>query len=94
MFKAIDIWKRVNDETAIRYRCFERLADGQFCVQSADYYHLPLHEAQVRSLDQQFLELLIEESPDQRSSVYPTLEEAIAKYELEFVEDLSTLTLV
>jgi hypothetical protein len=92
MFKAIDIWKRLNDATSVRYRCFQRLIDGQFFVQSADYYHLPLREEQVRTLDRQFLELFIEEAPDQRSSLYPTLEEAIAMYGLEFADDLSTLT--
>jgi hypothetical protein len=87
MFKAIDVWKRVNDETAIRYRCFQRLADGQFCVQSIDHYQLPLNEGQVKALDKQFVELLIEESPDQRSSLHPTLEEAIAQYEFEFMDE-------
>jgi hypothetical protein len=87
MFKAIDIWKRLDDAAAIRYRCFQRLNDGQFCVQSADYYHLPLNENQIKALDKQFLELFIEESPDQRSSLYSTLEEAIANYDLEFSSD-------
>jgi hypothetical protein len=87
MFKAIDIWKRLDDATAIRYRCFQRLTDGQFCVQSADHYHLPLNENQIKALDKQFLELFIEEFPDQRSSLYPTLEEAIAIYDLEFSSD-------
>lgn len=92
MFKAIDIWKRIDDTTAVRYRCFQRLTDGQFCVQSADYYHLPLNEEQVKILDKQFLELFIEESPDQRSSLHPNLEEAITFYELEFADDLTILT--
>ena len=91
MFKAIDMWKRIDYVTAIRYRCFQRLADGQFCVQSADCYHLPLNENQVRTLDKQFLELFIEEAPDQRSSLHSTLEEAIAQYELEFAEDITAL---
>ncbi|MCY7322744.1 MAG: hypothetical protein LH660_13320 [Phormidesmis sp. CAN_BIN36] len=91
MFKAIDIWKRIDNITAVRYRCFQQLSDGQFCVQSADYYHLPPNENQVRTLDRQFLELFIEEAPDQRSSLYRTLEEAIAQYELEFAEDIAAL---
>jgi hypothetical protein len=61
-------------------------------VQSADYYHLPLNEKQVETLDKQFLELFIEESPDRRSSLYPNLEEAVAKYELDFAGDLTILT--
>lgn len=92
MFKAVDIWKRIDDTVAVRYRCFQRIIDGQFCVQSADYYHLPLNEEQVRILDKQFLELFIEESPDHRSSLHPTIEEAIAKYELEFADALTILT--
>lgn len=90
MFKAIDIWKRLDDTTAVHYRCFQHLTNGQFCVQSADYYHMPIREEQVRMLDRQFLELFIEEAPNQRSSLYPTLEEAIAMYDLEFADDLTT----
>ncbi|MEC4818936.1 MAG: hypothetical protein SAK29_37525 [Scytonema sp. PMC 1069.18] len=89
MFKTIDIWKRLDHTTAVRYRCFQRLMDGQFCVQSADYYYLPIREEQVRTLDRQFLELFIEEAPDQRCEVYPNLEEAIAMYEKEFADDLT-----
>jgi hypothetical protein len=51
MFKAIDIWKKLDDTAAIRYRCFERIADGQFCVQSADYFHLPLRQDQVKAME-------------------------------------------
>ena len=87
MFKAIDVWKRIDDQTAIRYRCFQKLTDGNFYVQSADCYHLPLSSQQVKALDQQFLELFIEESPDLRSSAFPTLEAAIAQHELDFADD-------
>ncbi len=84
MFKAIDIWKQLDLSTAIRYRCFERLSDGRFCVQSADYYTLPLREVQVKMLDQQFLELFLEVSPDQRSPLCTTLTEAIAMFDRDF----------
>ncbi|NJP12289.1 MAG: hypothetical protein HC866_24800 [Leptolyngbyaceae cyanobacterium RU_5_1] len=92
MFKAIDIWKRLDETTAVRYRCFQRLADNQFCVQSADYYQLPLREDQIKLLDKQFLELFIEERPDQRSALYTSVEDAIAHYDLEFADDLAVLT--
>ena len=87
MFKAIDIWKRIDDTAAIRYRCFQRLTDRQFCVQSVDYYRLPLNEKQIKTLDQQFLELFIEESPDQRAALHPTIEEAIAQYDRDLADD-------
>lgn len=52
--------KDIDGKTAICYQCFQRLTDGQFCVQSVDYYHLPLQDAQVKALDGQFLELFID----------------------------------
>jgi hypothetical protein len=79
----------LNATTAVRYRCFQRLMDDQFCVQSADYYQLPLREEQIKMLDQQFLELFIEQPPDERSALYPTLIDAIAAYDLEFADDLA-----
>ena len=91
MFKAIDIWKRIGDTAAIRYRCFQRLTDQQFCVQSVDYYYLPLNEKQIKTLDQQFLELFLEESPDQRSTFHSTVEEAIAQYDQDFADDAISL---
>lgn len=90
MFKAIDVWKRINDSSVIRYRCFERITDGQFCVQSADYYYFPLDPKQIETLDRQFLELLIEESPDHRSSLHSTLEAAIAQYDQDFADDIAS----
>jgi hypothetical protein len=84
MYKTIDIWKRINEGQAVRYRCFQRLKDGFYCVQSADFYSLPLDEVQVRYLEKQFLEFLIEEEPDQRAEMYKTLEEAILMHEKDF----------
>jgi hypothetical protein len=55
MDKAIDIWKRINEDQVVRYRCFQRLKDGFYCVQSADFYSLPLDEVKVRYLENQFL---------------------------------------
>ncbi len=87
MFKAIDVWEKVDATTAVRYRCFQRLTDNFYCVQSADYYHIPINEEQARNLDKQFLELFIEESPDKRDNLYPTLEEAIKMHNREFEEE-------
>ena len=87
MLRTIDVWKKIDDTTAIRYRCFQRLSDNGYCVQSADYYYLPINEEQVKNLDRQFLELLIEEPPDERSTVYQSLEEAIVMYDKEFEDE-------
>lgn len=48
---------------------------------------MPLHEEQARMLDRQFLELFLEESPEQRSPLYSTLTEAIATFDLNFADD-------
>jgi hypothetical protein len=67
MYKLIDIWKRLDGKTLVRYRCFEILASNRFCVQSSDHYRLPLDEPQLAQSDRQFLELLIEEAPEARA---------------------------
>jgi hypothetical protein len=86
MLKAIDVWKRLPNDRVVRYRCFEVLSGGGYCVQSADFFALPIDDAQLRFSDKQFLELLIEEAPMERSAVYPTLQQAIAAHERDFPE--------
>jgi hypothetical protein len=84
MYKSIDIWKRIDEKTLARYRCFQILTSSRYCVQSVDYYHLPFDEAQALQLDNQFLELLSEEAPEVRTETYATLEEAIRMHDQEF----------
>jgi len=84
MYKSIDIWKRLDGKTLVRYRCFEILASNRFCVQSSDYYYLPFDEPQLSQSDRQFLELLIGEAPEARAETYPTLEEAIRMHDRDF----------
>jgi len=85
LFKTIDVWKRVDGGGAIRYRCFELIPEGRFCVQSADFYR-PGHDDQsTESLDKQFRELFLEQSPDERAQrTFASLEEAIANHDEEF----------
>jgi len=78
MFTSIDVWRRVDERTAIRYRCFRSLVSGKYSVQSADFYQLPFEPAQVGSLEQQHIELFIEEQPDAGSGSFDTIERAIA----------------
>ncbi len=87
MLKAIDVWKRLPDGHVVRYRCFEILGGGGYCVQSADFFTLPIDDAQLKFFEKQFLELLIEEDPTERSAIYPTLEQAIEAHDRDFSED-------
>jgi hypothetical protein len=81
-YKAIDVWER-KDRTVVRYRCFESLDTGRYCVQSADFCH---HGKHLANLDNQFIELLTEQDPAQRSGDYETLQAAIAAHKRDFGE--------
>jgi hypothetical protein len=85
-YKAIDVWSRKDDGRIVRYRCFQLLPDGGYCVQSADYYHAPFGDARPAQHEKQFLELLLEEAPKVRSPLLPTLIEAIRAFDRDFRE--------
>lgn len=84
LYREISIWKRVNESMAIKYNCFEIVGLKKFCVQSADYYSFPLNSQDTADLHQQYLELFLEEVPEERSSAYDTLEEAIKNFDDDF----------
>ena len=86
IYKSIDVWKKIDEKTSVRFRCFQISEEAAYCVQSADIYHYPLDKNQINYLDRQYIELFLEENPDIRSNVYPTLEEAIRAHEDEFRE--------
>ncbi len=83
LYKVIDVWKRL-EAGAIRYRCFELIPDGKFCVQSADFYSRQSPKPGAESLDKQFIELFLEQAPDDRSAVFNTIEEAVAWHDHQF----------
>jgi hypothetical protein len=87
LYRSIDVWKRYAGH-AVRYRCFEILPVKKFCVQSADYYRLE-DAGRKDDLDRQFIELFLEQAPEERSKVFNTIEEAIEWHDWEFPDDLS-----
>ena len=84
LYRSIDVWKKVDDSTAVRYRCFECLQSGHYSVQSTDIYRLPLDERRAAYLDSQFLELFIQQEPAGRAGEYSTLRQAIAAHDEDF----------
>jgi hypothetical protein len=80
LFRAIDVWERNGESELIRFRCFQSLLTGKYSVQSEDHYHVPVDPKQVSDLDKNFLELLFEQSPSERSETYNSLAEAIAAH--------------
>jgi hypothetical protein len=84
MYKSIDVWKRLGESRVVRYRCFEVLPNCGYCVQSADFYEIPIDTKQCSDHDKQFLELLTEEAPEVRSGLFASLEEAIRHHDSLF----------
>lgn len=84
VFEEVDVWVRGNGEV-YRYRCFRRLSDGRYCVQSMDVLRPGGDPATVRLLaDDQFVELLTEADPTVRSPTFSSLPEAIEAHNAEF----------
>ncbi len=87
LFEEVNVWKRVNDTTLSRYRCFRIIPDGSFFVKSSDFYYYPVDAKQVAQLEHYFLDSLfhdaLEEMPDE---TYTSLEEAIQAHDEAFQE--------
>ena len=84
LYREFSVWTRVDDKKASRFRCLEDLHSRLFCVQSADFYWLPITPEHLAQLDRQFVELLIEIDPVERCDWYGSVEEAIGKHVNEF----------
>jgi hypothetical protein len=85
MYRSFDVWCLAGKDSLVRYRCFEVIPLGKFCVQSKDSYYKPIDEKAVQQLDFQFLELLFEELPDARSGMFDFVAAAIQAHESEFI---------
>ena len=83
LFEEIKVWRRGNSGETICYRCFRIFPSGEYCVQSADYYHSSAEDGGAEH-ERQFLELLSEQEPDERTGSFATLAEAIHAFEQDF----------
>jgi hypothetical protein len=84
LYRHIAVWERLSEAQLACYQCLEVIPLGKFCVQSKDFYSLPLDRATHANLVSQFLTLLSEEPPDERVSLHESLEEAIQAHNLYF----------
>lgn len=87
LYRAFDIWKKQDDNCAIRYRCYEIVGENKYCVQSGDYFRLPIEQNQIDVLEKQYIELFIECPPEERDGLYSTIEEAIDMHEKDFISE-------
>lgn len=82
LYRHVPVWIRTPKGCAL-YQCVELLGRG-FMVQSKDYFYEGDVAQGIAHSQRQFVELLIESAPEDRTTVYPTLEEAIAQFEREW----------
>ncbi|NVJ24401.1 MULTISPECIES: hypothetical protein [Myxococcus] len=87
LYRPFDIVRRLGANVAVVYRCVEVLPGRGFVVQSADWVRLPVERELLRRHEQQFWELLCEEAPEVRSSLFATVEQAIASFDADFGND-------
>jgi len=86
--RSFDVWRRSESPQGVaRYRCFEDLITGMFCVQSYDFYPLSITTKGMAESDKQFVELLIEQSPFERSGSFESIDAAIADHDSTFSEE-------
>jgi hypothetical protein len=84
LYKLINVFRRISDEKAVVYRCFELIPEGGFVVQSADWLNLPVNPETMKHHERQLWELFCEVAPEERSRPFASIEEAIAAFDAEF----------
>lgn len=84
LYEELTVWKRINEKEAIRYRCLLNIETKKFSVQSADFYRLPLTQKQILEFQVQFVELICECDPGERSGSFDTLAGAVAAHDRDF----------
>jgi len=83
-YRKIEIWKQCDHDNMVRFICFEILNEKRFCVQSSDYFYLPIDNDQIANSNKQQVELFMDAAPEERSELYDSLVDAITAHELEF----------
>ena len=84
MYLALDVWDRMDDAHAVRFRCFQNLRTGKFSVQSSDFYSLPIDKSRADILEYQHAELFIQSPPEERGGGFDTLGAAIKDHMEKF----------
>jgi hypothetical protein len=87
LFKEFSVWRRIDDETLLRYRCLQVPPDGGYCVKSSHFYRYPLSldDGQIAQAKFYFMDSLFQDSLSEAvKETYGTLEEAITKHDKDF----------
>ncbi len=87
LFKEISVWRQVDENTVLRYRCLQVLPDGGYYVKSSHFYRYPLSvdDEQIKQAEFYFLDGLFQDGLTKSTKkTYVTLEEAIKKHDKNF----------
>lgn len=82
LFVEINVWRAVDNDELIVYRCLHVLPDDQYVVKAVDHYHSPLTLEQVRERDFYFVDSMLQGGLEAAAhEACPTIEAAIAQFD-------------
>jgi hypothetical protein len=87
LFKEISVWRRVDDNTLLRYRCLQSVPDGGYFVKSSHFYREPitLDSEQIKQAEYYFLDGMFGDALlEMPKETFDTLEKAIAQHDKDF----------
>jgi hypothetical protein len=85
LFKEINVWKRIDNNKILLYRCFEVLPDNTYFVKCSNYFYEDFDDEQFNRLNKEFAESLFYDSLIiHQEKAYSSIIEAINAHEEEF----------
>ncbi|WP_054995774.1 MULTISPECIES: hypothetical protein [Pseudomonas syringae group genomosp. 2] len=78
------VWKRIDENQAVRYLCFYDLISKKYAVQNAEFFYVPVSKERLFEADMNALELFIDIDPAERCDWFEELLDAIKNHELDF----------
>ncbi len=85
LYKEINVWRVINDEHIVCYKCFEDLSSGKFLVKSSHHYYDSIDEEVIRNQERYYIEGVFSLADNLEES-FETLSEAIEKFDLDFAD--------
>ena len=84
LYRAVQVWRRTDASTSIRYSCLENLSNGSFCVVVADFVRVPLEPAVREFQDRNVVELLAKFEMAPEHEWFGSLADAIKRHDKNF----------
>jgi hypothetical protein len=84
LYRQINVWKEIDDNTVCCYQLFERLSDNKFFCKKRDYFRYPLDEKQIRALEFYAIDSLFQGGLSMKIKKFDSIKEAIEQFEKDF----------